>query len=166
MTTIGFLTQAFLDTVLENYGEELETEVDARIPACVEELCSTTRLSNDGCEIVARLLFPEGSELEVARYGAAELQGRFPELAKLWEELPRPASRVIIKLDNDLFDLLEKPEGVEVVLMDYDTPESIDADTDLIREDVGGRPYVETVYQAGDVIEAGLVKYTREEDRP
>lgn len=54
--------------------------------------------------------------------------------------------QVILKVDGGIIDPINIPDGIEIVIMDYDMTNSVD--NELIQTDNTGKEYVEIVFES------------------
>ena len=56
--------------------------------------------------------------------------------------------QIILKVDGGIVDPINIPEGIEVVIRDYDMVQTID--NELIRKDEDGNEFVEIIFEENE----------------
>jgi len=58
--------------------------------------------------------------------------------------------QIILKVDGGIIDPVAIPDGIEIVIMDYDMINSVD--NELIQTDNTGKEYVEIVFESTECV--------------
>jgi hypothetical protein len=58
--------------------------------------------------------------------------------------------QIILKVDGGIIDPISIPDGIEIVIMDYDMTNSVD--NELIQTDITGKEYVEIVFESTECV--------------